>query len=201
VAERTISPILARHGVPHLAGCDPVTGEPVRAHRATTVRYERDRPGELVHLDVKKIGRIPDGGGRAHGRAATAAQRHKATPIGYDCIHTAIGDHSRLADAEVLPDEKGTTAAAFLTRAATYFTARGIPAIERIITDNALTYRRSTAFRDAVAALGARQKFIRPHCPWHNGKAERLNRTLAPNGPTASPAPPAPNAPRHCPAG
>ena len=77
-----------------------------------------------------------------------------------------------------MPDEKGPTAAGFAFRAAAYFATHGIPAIERIITDNALAYRHSTAFRDAVAALGARQKFIRPHCPWQNGKVERFNRTL-----------------------
>ena len=77
------------------------------------------------------------------------------------------------------PDETGATAAAFLLRAAAFFTAHGITRIERVITDNAFAYRNSTAFRQAVATLGARQKFTRPHCPWQNGKAERLNRTLA----------------------
>ena len=85
--------------------------------------------------------------------------------------------HSRLAYSEVLPDEKGTTCAAFLTRAAAYFAAHGITRIERVMTDNAWAYKYS--LREACAQIGARQKFIKPHCPWQNGKVERLNRTLA----------------------
>jgi transposase InsO family protein len=167
--------ILQRHGVPRLADCDPLTGAPIRAARATANRYERARPGELVHLDVKKLGRIPDGGGwRVHGRS----EQVRGNGIGYDYVHVAIDDHTRIGYAEVLPDEKGTTAAAFLTRAARYFAGHGIHRIERVITDNAFAYRKSTAFREAVADLGAVQRFIKPHCPWTNGKAERFNRTL-----------------------
>ena len=180
VPERTVSRILRRAGEPPLAICDPLTGQVIRASKATAVRYERARPGELVHVDVKKLGKIPDGGGwRARGRLGTKTNAHKNARIGYDYIHAAIDDHSRLAYAEILPDEKGPTAAAFLLRAAACFAAHGIPAIERIITDNAFAYRHSNAFRAAVTAIGARQKFIRPHCPWQNGKAERFNRTLA----------------------
>ena len=90
-----------------------------------------------------------------------------------------VDDHSRLAYAEVLADETGQTCAGFLQRAAAYFASRGITRIERVITDNAFAYRHSAAFGAAVAGLGARQKFIRPHCPWQNGKVERFNRTLA----------------------
>lgn len=179
VPERTVSRILRRAGEPVLAICDPLTGQVIRAGKATAVRYERDRPGELVHVDVKKLGKIPGGGGwRAHGKLGTGTEAAKKARIGYDYIHAAVDDHSRLACAEVLPDEKGPTTAAFLLRAASYLTARGIPLIERVLTDNAFAYRRSIAFRDAVATLGARQKFIRPRCPWQNGKAERFNRTL-----------------------
>ena len=180
VPPRTVSRILRRAGEPRLADCDPLTGQVIRASKATAVRYERDRPGELVHLDVKKLGRIPDGGGwRTRGRPNTKTWATKTARIGFDYVHAAIDDCSRLAYAEILPDEKGTTAAAFLARAAAHFAAAGIPAIERVMTDNAFAYRHSTAFRDVVTALGARQKFIRPHCPWQNGKAERFNRTLA----------------------
>jgi transposase InsO family protein len=180
VPERTVSRILRRAGEPVLAACDPLTGQVIRASKATAVRYERQRPGELVHVDVKKLGKIPDGGGwRAHGRQGRGTEAQKKARIGYDYIHAAVDDHSRLAYAEVMPDETGATAAAFLLRAAAYFAAHGVPAIERVITDNAFAYRHSTAFRDTVAALGARQKFIKPHCPWQNGKAERFNRTLA----------------------
>jgi transposase InsO family protein len=180
VPARTISRILARHGEPRLAACDPLTGQVIRASKTTAVRYERDRPGELIHIDVKKIGKIPEGGGwRANGRLASRTRAARNARIGYDYIHAAVDDCSRLAYAEILPDETGHAAAAFLLRAAGYFAGHGILAIERVITDNALAYRRSTAFRDAVTVLGARQKFIRPHCPWQNGKVERFNRTLA----------------------
>jgi transposase InsO family protein len=175
VAERTVSRILRRHQVPRLADCDPITGTPIRARRASDRRYERARPGELVHIDVHKQGRIPDGGGhRVHGRSEAVRGRG----IGYDYIHVLVDDHSRFGYAEALPDETGATAAAFLLRAAAHFAAHGIPVIERVLSDNALTYRRSAAFRDAVTALGAQQRFIRPHCPWTNGKAERFNRTM-----------------------
>jgi len=180
VPARTVSRILRRHGVPYLRECDPMTGEVIRSSKATAVRYERDRPGELVHMDVKKLGKIPDGGGwRAHGRAATVDHRHKKIQVGYDYVHSLVDDHSRLAYCEILPDEKGVTCAAFLERAAAYFAAKGIPCIERVMTDNAFAYRYSTDVKRVCAALGARQKFIKPHCPWQNGKVERLNRTLA----------------------
>jgi transposase InsO family protein len=129
-----------------------------------------------VHLDVKKIGRIPEGGGwRAHGRGERPADKRGA---GYDYIHVAVDDHSRLAYAEVLPDEKGPTCAEFLSRAAAWFAEHGITRIERVLTDNAKNYTRSRDFAAALAAIGARHKTIRPHCPWQNGKAERFNRTL-----------------------
>ena len=179
VAPRTVSRILRRHQVPYLAACDPMTGQVIRASKATSVRYERDRPGELVHMDVKKLGRIPDGGGwRAHGLAATKAEKSRRPGVGYDYVHSVVDDHSRLAYSEALGDEKGATCAAFLIRAAAYFATYGIDRIERVMTDNAFAYRHSLAVREACASLGARQIFIKPHCPWQNGKVERLNRTL-----------------------
>jgi transposase len=181
VPARTVSRILRRHEVPYLADCDPLTGELIRASKTTAVRYERDRPGELVHMDVKKIGRIPDGGGwRAHGRGhrredgSLAGDRN--TKVGFDYVHSMVDDHSRLAYSELLPDEKGVTCAAFLARAAAYFAAHGITRIERVMTDNAWAYKHS--IQHVVADLGAKQIFIKPHCPWQNGKVERLNRTL-----------------------
>lgn len=181
VAPRTISRILLRHQIPRLSWCDPITGELIRASRATTNRYERERPGELVHIDVKKLGRIPDGGGwRIQGwTAANHQARVDKKPIGFDFVHAAVDDHSRLAYAEIHPDEKGATAAGFLLRAAEHFAAHGIAGIEAVITDNAFAYRRSREFIDAVELLGAKQLFIKPHCPWQNGKVERFNRTLA----------------------
>jgi transposase InsO family protein len=179
VPARTVSRVLRRHQLPYLRDCDPLTGQPIRSSKATAARYERDRPGELVHMDVKKIGKIPDGGGwKAHGRAATKTEKMRQPKIGYDYVHSLVDDHSRLAYSEILPDEKGATCAGFLLRAAAYFARHGIERIDRVITDNALAYRRSADLKQALAQLGARHKFIRPHCPWQNGKVERFNRTL-----------------------
>ncbi len=178
VPARTVSRILARHGRPPIAALDPVTGVVIRASRATPHRYERSTAGDLVHLDVKKLGRIPDGGGwRAHGRAMGSTGVRKRQVLGFDYVHAAVDDHSRLAYAEIHPDEKGATAAGFLTRAAEFFAGHGIE-IREVITDNAWAYRHSVDFRDTVTALGAKQRFIKPHCPWQNGKVERFNRTL-----------------------
>jgi transposase InsO family protein len=178
VPARTVSRVLVRRGQPRLSALDPMTGEVIRSSKVTAIRYERSRPGELVHMDVKKLARIPDGGGwRAHGRAAGSTSRDRATRVGYDYVHSLVDDHSRLAYSEILPDEKGTTCAAFLARAAAYLAEHGITRIERVMTDNAWAYRWS--LREVIGALGARQKFIKPHCPWQNGKVERLNRTLA----------------------
>lgn len=179
LAPSTVGRVLARHHTPLLRECDPLTGELIRARRASPTRYEHPHPGSLIHVDVKKLGRIPEGGGwRAHGREATVAHKHKKVLIGYDYVHTAIDDHSRLAYAEIHTDEKGTTAAGFLARAAAFYASYGIR-IERVISDNAFCYRNSRAFKTTAADLGIVQKFIRPHCPWTNGKVERLNRTLA----------------------
>ena len=177
VPPRTVSRIIARAGLPRLADLDPMTGERIRASKTTTVRYERERPGELVHMDVKKLGRIPDGGGwKVHGRGTGSILRDRNAKVGYDYVHSVVDDHSRLAYSEVLPDEKGATCAAFLERAIGYFAAHGITRIERLITDNAWAYRYS--LRGVCAAHAIRQKFIKPHCPWQNGKVERFNRTL-----------------------
>lgn len=176
IAPSTVGRVLARHRLPRLAHLDALTGAPVRRGPMSRIRYERERPGDLVHIDVKRLGRIPEGGGwRAHGRAARPdrGRRH-----GYDYVHSAIDDHSRLAYAELHPDEQGRTCAGFLERAAAFFASAGIAHIERVMTDNAMNYRHSAAFKGVLDALGARHILIRPHCPWTNGKSERLNRTL-----------------------
>lgn len=176
VCPRTVSRVLNRRQMPYLRDLDPMTGQVIRASKATAVRYERVRPGELVHMDVKKLGRIPDGGGwRAHGRQG-GGNRSRRNGSGFDYVHSLVDDHSRLAYSEILPDEKGPTCAAFLRRAALNFRAYGITVIEAVMTDNAWAYRHS--IREVCAELGARQVFIKPHCPWQNGKVERLNRTL-----------------------
>jgi transposase InsO family protein len=179
VPARTVSRILRRHHVPHLAVCDPMTGEVIRSSKSTAVRYERDRPGELVHMDVKKIGRIPDGGGwRAHGRQMPKTSARRKTKIGFDYVHSMVDDNSRFAYSEILTDETASTTAAFFERAIAEFHAAGIARVEAVMTDNAWNYTRSTRFAQVLGQLGAKHLVIRPHCPWQNGKVERFNRTL-----------------------
>jgi len=175
----TVGRVLARHQVPLLRECDPVTGQVIRATRRTANRYEHPYPGSLVHIDVKKLGRIPDGGGwRGDPTQSATVHRSGHGNVGYDYVHAAIDDHSRLAYAEIHDDEKGTTCAGFLTRATAFYATHGIT-VERVISDNAKNYRISRDFRATAADLGITLKFIRPHYPWTNGKVERLNRTLA----------------------
>jgi transposase InsO family protein len=176
----TVGRILARHQVPHLSAIDPITGEPVRSSRRSPNRYEHRTPGSMVHVDVKKLGRIPKGGGwRLHGRdaAVSVANRHKKTRIGYDYVHTAIDDHTRLAYSEVLTDEKDLTCAGFLHRALEWFASHGVR-VRRLLTDNAMVYRHGTNWGWVCTAWGLKRRFIKPGCPWTNGKAERFNRTL-----------------------
>ena len=154
VPARTVSRILRRHRVPYLRDLDPITGDVIRASKATAVRYERGRPGELVHMDVKKVGRIPDGGGwRAHGRGSRQITRGRRDRVGFDFVHSMVDDCSRMAYSESLPDEKGPTCAGFLLRAADWFAERGVT-IEAVLTDNHLSYRRSHDVRDAIALMG-----------------------------------------------
>ena len=178
IAPRTVSRILRRHGVPRLAVCDPMTGEVIRASKTTAVRYERDRPGELVHMDVKKIGRIPDGGGwRVHGRAASRTWTQRRARPGYDYVHSVVDDHSRFAYSEILDDEKAATTAEFFARALERFAEHGIR-VEAAMTDNAWNYTHSRALRELLDMAGVDHITIKPHCPWQNGKVERFNRTL-----------------------
>jgi transposase InsO family protein len=174
----TVHRVLTRYRLARLSWLDRPTGRVVR-------RYERAQPGELVHLDVKKLGKIPDGGGwrmlgHAAGRhnsrihPATRKTRHRQPILGYHYLHTAIDDHSRLAYSELLPDETGDTAAAFWDRARTWFAGCGIT-VECVLTDNGACYRSHTF----AAALGpAIHKRTRPYRPQTNGKVERFNRTL-----------------------
>jgi transposase InsO family protein len=162
----TVHRVLVRRQLNRLAWMDRPTGRVIR-------RYEHEHPGDLIHVDVKKLGRIPPGGGwRIHGRLGP---QHPS--VGYDYIHSAIDDHSRLAYSEICADERGATAAAFWTRATAFFAAHGIT-VQRVLTDNAFAYRNSVAFRTAVSGSGAVQRFTQPRRPQTNGKVERFNRTL-----------------------
>ena len=173
VPARTCARIVARGGLPRLADVDRVTGEARRRGPATPVRYERERPGELVHVDVKKVARIPDGGGhRALGRGCGSARG-----AGSSCLHVAVDDFSRVAYAELLPDERKGTCSAFMSRCLAFFAGLGV-AVERVMTDNGPGYR-SGEFNALLGERGIRHKYTRPFSPWQNGKVERMNRTLA----------------------
>jgi transposase InsO family protein len=179
LAARTVSRILRRHGVARLCECDPMTGQVIRSSKTTAVRYERDHPGDLVHMDVKKIGRIPDGGGwRAHGRQMGSTAAKKRARIGYDYVHSIVDDHSRYAYSEILDDEQAATCHGFFVRAVEHFAANGINRIREVMTDNHWSYTRSHALAATLERIEAKHVLIKPHCPWQNGKVERFNRTL-----------------------
>jgi len=170
----TIGAVLRRSGMPRLADVDRLTGELLRARKHSDQRYEHDRPGSLLHVDVKKLGKIPDGGGwRVHGRTIDVGHRG----LGWDYVHVAIDDHTRLAYAEVLPDETGPTCAAFLHRAVAWFRSHGV-VVRRLLTDNAKAYRVERTWTAVCSALQLKRRFTKPGHPWTNGKAERFNRTL-----------------------
>jgi transposase InsO family protein len=167
LARSTTYGILRRHGLSRLSDLDRTTRE--------VIRYQKDRPGELLHLDTKKLARIPDGGGhRAWGRSP---ETKRGRGIGYDFLHVAVDDASRVAYVEVLPDDTGASAAAFLDRARTYFAGRGVT-IEAVLTDRAFCYTNSRLFKEALAETGVRHRTTRPYRPQTNGKAERFIRTL-----------------------
>jgi transposase InsO family protein len=174
----TVGRILRRRHVLPLRALDPVTGIAVR-RRHSGRRYEHPRTGDLVHVDVKKLGRVPDGGGwRLHGRSEQVRGRKvHGRALGYDFLHVAVDDHSRLAYVEALPDERDPTSAGFLRRAVAWFAHHGVT-VQRVLTDNARVYRVGRGWAQACIELGIRRRFTRPHCPWTNGKAERFNRTL-----------------------
>ena len=178
LAPRTVSRILRRHNVPRLCECDPITGAVIRASKTTAVRYERATPGELAHMDVKKIGRIPDGGGwRLHGREMGSTGERRRTKVGYDFVHSVVDDHSRFAYSEILTDETAATTAGFFDRAITSFSAAGVQ-LQAVMTDNAWNYTHSNSLAALLADHGITHVLIKPHCPWQNGKVERFNRTL-----------------------
>ena len=166
MALSTVSGILTRIGMGRLGrlGLEPAE------------RYERARPGELIHVDVKKLGRIARPGHRVLGRQSAGGHHRRVYEQGWEFVHVAIDDCTRLAYVEVLTDERATTAAAFLRRAVGFYRRHGIT-VERVITDNGSAYR-STIHAIACRALGLRHLRTRPYRPQTNGKAERFIRTL-----------------------
>lgn len=164
----TVVVVQRRLGVNRLRRLDPP--QPV-------LRYERARPGELLHLDVKKLGRIGRNGRRGRLLAVQRHRGYRQAGLGWEYLHVAIDDHSRLSYAELLPDERQRSAAGFLSRAAAWFRAQGIRCIQRVMTDNGSAYL-SHSFAAIVEALGARHLRTRPYTPRTNGKAERLIQTL-----------------------
>jgi transposase InsO family protein len=162
----TVSGILQRIGMGRLGrlGLEPAE------------RYERERPGELIHIDVKKLGRIARPGHRVLGRQSAGGHHRRRYEQGWEFVHIAIDDCTRLAYVEVLPDEKATTAIAFLARAIAFYRRHGIT-VERLITDNGAAYR-STVHAIACRAMGIGHLRTRPYRPQTNGKAERFIRTL-----------------------
>jgi transposase InsO family protein len=169
LAASTVQRILNQAGLGRLDRGDRATDtQPVQ-------RYERDRPGELIHVDIKKLAAIPPGGGwRIHGRGNDGHHGHAGA--GYRYLHTALDDRSRLAYSETHNDEQAATAAAFWARAAAFFAAHGI-ACQRVITDNGSCYR-SRLWHQACAATGTAVKKTRPRRPQTNGKVERFHRIL-----------------------
>ena len=171
----TVSAVLARQGMGRLG----------RLGLELPVRYERSRPGELVHVDVKRLGRIVGGAGKRafggerrprHTARFTDAEGVRRYHVGYECVHVCVDDYSRLAYAEVLPDERQETAIGFLERALAFYRRHGIT-VERLLTDNGSAYL-SVAHAQACRRLGIRHLRTRPYRPQTNGKAERFIRTL-----------------------
>jgi transposase InsO family protein len=170
VAPSTVHRVLVRLGLNRLSWMDRPSGQVIR-------RYERARTGELVHIDIKKLGKIPDGGGwKVLGRQAGTKNNggHGPRRVGYGFIHSAVDDHSRLAYSEILADETKESAVVFWARALAWFDAHGIE-VQEILTDNGSCYR-SRAFAQALGGVTHRR--TRPYRPQTNGKVERFNRTM-----------------------
>ncbi len=160
----TVARVLKRHGLERLKLLDPP--EPAR-------RYEKQRPGELLHLDVKKLGRFKGFGHRITGHHAN---HHRSYGAGWEFVHVCIDDYSRLAYVEILEDEKGPTTVGFLKRALAWFAEHGVK-VQRVMTDNGTNYR-SHVFRDALVRLRLEHSRTKPYTPRTNGKAERFIQTM-----------------------
>lgn len=170
--QSSVSKVLTRYRVPLLGHIDLNTG--VRVRKPKPMRYEHESPGDLVHVDVKKLGRIPHGGG--HRTLGQAKGKKNMTGVGYSFLHSAVDDNSRVVYSEILDDERKETAAGFWHRANAYFASLGITVL-RVLTDNGSCYR-SHLFNDALGKR-IKHKYTRPYRPQTNGKIERFHRTLA----------------------
>ncbi len=171
VPASTMHRVLVRYGLNRLCWIDRPTGQPVR-------RYEKTHPGELVHVDVKKVAKVPPGGGwRVHGRGSPKAKRKTRRRLGCTYLHVAVDDHSRVVYVEARDDEKAATAAQFWRNARRWFNKLGV-GIDAVMTDNGKNLA-SAAFADALAENRTAHRLTRPYRPQTNGKAERFNRTLA----------------------
>ncbi|WP_425844490.1 IS481 family transposase [Agrococcus sp. TSP3-2-1] len=173
IARSTVGRVLARFKMPRLRDLDQATGLPAR--KPKPVRYEMSRPGELVHVDIKKQGRIPDGGGHRKLGRTVGNRNNKKQGLGYAYLHHAVDDHTRIAYSEILDDEKKDTAAGFWERARAFYASLGIQ-VTAVMTDNGSCYR-SHAFKDALGN-DVKHRRTRPYRPQTNGKVERFNRTL-----------------------
>ena len=163
----TIGVVLRRNGLGRLRSLDP---------RPAVIRYQRERPGELIHIDIKKLGRIDGIGHRITGdRTGQSNRRGVGRGLGWEYVHVAVDDASRLAYSELLPDERKASAVAFTARAIDWFASHGAP-VERVMTDNGSAYK-SHVFRDLLATRGVQHKRTRPYTPRTNGKAERFIQT------------------------
>ncbi|MEF3322794.1 IS481 family transposase [Corynebacterium macclintockiae] len=175
----TVGKVIRRYGCPPLKWTDPATGTRIKTSRAQRRSYEHAAAGDLIHVDIKKLGRIPDGGGhKVLGRHAGVRNKTGSATNrrpGYAYIHNAVDDHSRLAYSEILTDEKKETAAEFWKRANTYFASLGIT-VKRVLTDNGACYR-SNDFKQALGN-DIVHKRTRPYRPQTNGKVERFNRIM-----------------------
>jgi transposase InsO family protein len=173
IPRSTVGRVLTRYRMPLLAHLDQATGRVIR--KPKPVRYERATPGELVHVDIKKLGRIPDGGGHRMLGRTIGNHNNKKAGRGYSFLHHAVDDHTRLVYSEILGDERKESAAGFWKRARVFFADAGIT-VQAVMTDNGACYRS----RDFAAAVGdAKHVWTRPYRPQTNGKVERFNRTLA----------------------
>jgi transposase InsO family protein len=181
VPASTVHAVLVRCRLNRLSHVDRRTGEPIR-------RYEHPHPGSLVHVDVKKLGNVPDGGGWRYVGRQQGNRNRAATPdkprnsrhnpkMGTAFVHTVLDDHTRVAYAEIHDDERAVTAAAVLIRAAAWFADRGVR-IERVLSDNGSCYR-GRVWHQACTELGITPKRTRPYRPQTNGKVERFHRTMA----------------------